>query len=74
MTDAPPQLDPTKVQAFVANAHGDLEVVRRFSPTSRASSMPRGTGEAETGRPGSAPQRTWDGATSRSFSSRAARD
>jgi hypothetical protein len=28
MSDAPPQLDPAKVQAFVANAHGDLDVVR----------------------------------------------
>ena len=28
MSDAPPQLDPEKVQSFVANAHGDLEGVR----------------------------------------------
>ena len=28
MSDAPPQLDPAKVQVFVANAHGDLDVVR----------------------------------------------
>ena len=28
MTDAPARLDPDKVQAFVANAHGDLAVVR----------------------------------------------
>jgi hypothetical protein len=28
MSDAPPQLDPAQVQAFVANAHGDLEIVR----------------------------------------------
>lgn len=29
MTDSPPpQLDSTKVQALVANAHGDLDVVR----------------------------------------------
>ena len=28
MSDAPPQLDPAKVRALVANAHGDLEVVR----------------------------------------------
>ena len=28
MSDAPPQLDPETVQSFVANAHGDLEVVR----------------------------------------------
>ena len=28
MSDAPPQLDSAKVQAFVAGAHGDLDVVR----------------------------------------------
>ncbi len=28
MSDAPARLDPEKVQSFVANAHGDLEVVR----------------------------------------------
>jgi hypothetical protein len=28
MSDTPPQLDPAKVQAFVASAHGDLDVVR----------------------------------------------
>jgi len=28
MSDAPPQLDAAKVQAFVAGAHGDLDVVR----------------------------------------------
>ena len=28
MTDAPPQLDPAKVQAFVSNAHGDLDGVQ----------------------------------------------
>jgi len=28
MTDAPAPLDPEKVQAFVANAHGDLQYVR----------------------------------------------
>jgi hypothetical protein len=28
MSDAPPQLDAGKVQAFVAGAHGDLDVVR----------------------------------------------
>ena len=28
MSDAPPQLDPDSVQAFVANAHGDLDAVR----------------------------------------------
>jgi hypothetical protein len=28
MSDAPPQLDPDKVQAFVASAHGDFDAVR----------------------------------------------
>ncbi len=28
MSDAPPQLDPTNVQSFVANAHGDLDAVQ----------------------------------------------
>ena len=28
MSDAPPQLDPTKVEAFVAKAHGDLDAVQ----------------------------------------------
>jgi hypothetical protein len=28
VSDAPPQLDPARVQSLVANAHGDLEVVR----------------------------------------------
>ena len=27
MNDAPPRLDPEMVQSFVANAHGDLDVV-----------------------------------------------
>jgi hypothetical protein len=30
MSDTPAPLDPEKVQAFVANAHGDLEVVREL--------------------------------------------
>jgi hypothetical protein len=30
MSDAPPQLDPAKVQAFVANAHGDFDAVREL--------------------------------------------
>ena len=30
MSEAPPALDPELVQAFVANAHGDLEVVREL--------------------------------------------
>jgi hypothetical protein len=28
MSDAPTQLDPSRVQAFVANAHGDFDVVQ----------------------------------------------
>ena len=28
MSDPPPALDPQKVEAFVANAHGDLDAVR----------------------------------------------
>jgi hypothetical protein len=28
MSDRPPALDPQKVEAFVANAHGDLDAVR----------------------------------------------
>ena len=28
MSDTPAQLDPTTVQTFVANAHGDLDVLR----------------------------------------------
>jgi len=28
MSDAPPQLDPTTVQTFVASAHGDFDAVR----------------------------------------------
>jgi hypothetical protein len=28
VTDAPPQLDPATVQAFVSNAHGDLDEVQ----------------------------------------------
>ena len=28
MSDVPARLDPEKVQSFVANAHGDLDVVR----------------------------------------------
>ena len=38
MSDAPPQLDPATVQSFVANAHGDLDVVRSLlaeEPASR---------------------------------------
>ena len=52
MSDAPAPLDPEKVHAFVLNAHADLEAVRDAAATrSRASSTPRGTGAAATGRP-----------------------
>ena len=38
MSDAPPQLDPVKVQSFVANAHGDFDAVQaRSSPKSLSS-------------------------------------
>ena len=30
MSEAPPQLDPAKVQAFVAHAHGDFDAVREL--------------------------------------------
>ena len=52
MSDAPPQLDPTKVQAFVANAHGDLEVVRALlaeEPTLVNAAWDWGAGDWETG-------------------------
>jgi hypothetical protein len=52
MTEAPPQLDPTKVQAFVANAHGDVEVVRSLladEPRLVNASWDWGGGDWETG-------------------------
>ena len=52
MSDAPPQLDPSKVQAFVANAHGDLETVRSLlaeEPRLVNASWDWGGGDWETG-------------------------
>ena len=52
MSDAPPQLDPAKVQAFVANAHGDLDVVRSLleeEPRLVNAAWDWGGGDWETG-------------------------
>ena len=52
MSDAPPQLDPTKVQALVANAHGDLDVVRSLleeEPALVNAAWDWGGGDWETG-------------------------
>jgi hypothetical protein len=52
MSDAPPQIDPTNVQALVANAHGDLDVVRSLladEPRLVNASWDWGGGEWETG-------------------------
>ena len=52
MSDAPPQLDPAKVQAFVANAHGDFDVVRSLlaeEPHLINSAWDWGGGDWETG-------------------------
>ena len=52
MSDAPPQLDPTKVQALVANAHGDLDVVRTLleeEPRLVNAAWDWGGGDWETG-------------------------
>ena len=52
MSDAPPQLDPAKVQAFVASAHGDLEVVRALlaeEPALVNAAWDWGAGDWETG-------------------------
>ncbi len=52
MTDAPPQLDPAKVQAFVANAHSELEVVRSLlaeEPRLVNAAWDWGGGDWETG-------------------------
>jgi hypothetical protein len=52
MSDAPPQLDPAKVQAFVANAHGDLDVVRSLleeEPALVNAAWDWGGGDWETG-------------------------
>ena len=52
MSDAPPQLDPETVQAFVANAHGDLEVVGALlseEPALANAAWDWGGGDWETG-------------------------
>jgi hypothetical protein len=52
MSDASPQLDPATVQAFVANAHGDLDVVREqlaAEPALVNASWDWGGGDWETG-------------------------
>jgi hypothetical protein len=52
MSDAPPQLDPETVQSFVANAHGDLEVVRALlaeEPALVNAAWDWGGGDWETG-------------------------
>jgi hypothetical protein len=52
MSDAPPQLDPATVQVFVANAHGDLDVVREqlaAEPALVNASWDWGSGDWETG-------------------------
>jgi hypothetical protein len=52
MSDAPPQLDPAKVQAFVANAHGDLDAVRSLleeEPALVNAAWDWGGGDWETG-------------------------
>jgi hypothetical protein len=52
MTDAPPQLDPAKVQAFVAHAHGDLEAVQSLlaeEPRLANAAWDWGGGDWETG-------------------------
>ena len=52
MSDAPPQLDPETVQSFVANAHGDLEVVRSLlaeEPALVNAAWDWGGGDWETG-------------------------
>jgi hypothetical protein len=52
MSEAPPQLDPAQVQAFVANAHGDLDVVRSLlaeEPRLVNAAWDWGGGDWETG-------------------------
>jgi hypothetical protein len=52
MSDAPPQLDAGKVQAFVAGAHGDLDVVRSLleeEPALVNAAWDWGGGDWETG-------------------------
>ena len=52
MSDAPAQLDPATVQTFVANAHGDLDVVRSLlaeEPALINAAWDWGGGDWETG-------------------------
>ena len=52
MSDAPPRLDPETVQSFVANAHGDLDVVRSLladEPALVYAAWDWGGGDWETG-------------------------
>ena len=52
MSDAPPQLDPDKVKAFVAHAHGDLEAVQALlaeEPRLVNAAWDWGGGDWETG-------------------------
>ncbi len=52
MTDAPPQIDPAKVQAFVGSAHADLDAVRSLladEPALVNAAWDWGGGDWETG-------------------------
>ena len=52
MSEAPPRLDPETVQSFVANAHGDLDVVRSLladEPALVNAAWDWGAGDWETG-------------------------
>jgi hypothetical protein len=52
VSDAPAQLDPATVQTFVANAHGDLDVVRSLlaeKPALINAAWDWGGGDWETG-------------------------
>ena len=52
MSDAPPRLDSAKVEAFVATAHGDLDVVRSLieeEPALVNAAWDWGGGDWETG-------------------------
>jgi hypothetical protein len=52
MSEAPARLDPEKVQSYVANAHGDLDVVRALldeEPALANAAWDWGGGDWETG-------------------------
>ena len=52
MTEAPPQLDPAKVQGFVSNAHGDFDAVQSLlaeEPRLVNAAWDWGGGDWETG-------------------------